>query len=543
MTADPIPFPTSPLKGEEKVTTPLSPVATRLLARARREWETHQFDAAEHSLASVLALAPDNPKAVRMLGMVARSRGEYAKAVDCFRQVLGVWPEDPFLHSGLGLALLSQGELEEATRHFRRACGLDPESPVAWFNLGEALWRQALGGEAVAALQHALELEPAHVEARLALARTHAGMGRVEDAVAAFREVLRRDPDNADGWYGLSMIAAGFDAADAAYLQRAFARTDLPARMHYLLGFALAKALEDQNDFARAFEVLGEANASQRASMRVNWNAAEEHTLMGAIQTTFANAVSVAPDTSLGRQAIFVTGMPRSGTTLVEQVLAAHPEVEGANEIKDMPWVINAESQRRRSAFPAWTPDATVEDWQRLGEEYLARTARWHASSPRFTDKNLANWHSVGAVLAMLPAARVVIVRRDPVETCLACYRHCFTEEAGFACDLDDIADYCADFLRLAHFWIKKYPTRVFDLQYEALLADPEHVVRCVLDFCELPFDPSCLEFHKTSRVVLTPSAAQVRQPLRRDTARSARYGDKLDGLRKRLRDAGVQVA
>lgn len=518
---------------------PLSPVAARLLARARREWESHQLDAAERSLKSVLALAPGDSRAIRMLGMVARSRGDYAKAVDCYRSVLAVWPEDFFLRTELGLSLLSLDEVEEAAEHFRRACELAPDSASAWFTLGEALWRQANGDEAVEALRRALALEPAHVGARLSLARAHAGVGHIDAAIAEFREVVRRDPGNPNGWYGLSLSTA-LDAADTAHLQRTFARNDLPANAHHLFGFALAKALEDQGELARAFEILREANASQRAS--VKWDAGEEQRLVDTIRDAFAGSISPSPDPAAGEEAILITGMPRSGSTLVEQILASHPEVEGANEIRDMPRLIEAESRRRGSAFPLWAPDATARDWQRLGQEYLARTSRWRATKPRFTDKNLIGWHFTGAALAMLPSARVIIVRRDPVETCLACYRHCFTEEAAFACDLDDLADYCGDFLRLTSFWLEKYPTRVFDLQYEALVADPESVIRRLLDFCELSFDPACLAFHETSRAVLTPSASQVRQPLRQDTARSARYGEKLDRLRQRLRDAGVEL-
>lgn len=476
-----------------------------------------------------------------MLGMVARSRGDHAKALDCFRAVLAVWPEDFFLRTELGLSLLSLGEVEEATEHFRHACELAPDSAPAWFNLGEALWRQAHGEQAVTAFQRALAVEPAHIEARLSLARAHAGLGRVEAAVAEFREVLRREPIDADGWYGLSLNSV-LDAADTAHLQQIFAQTDLPVRAHYLLGFALAKALEDQGDHPRAFEVLQEANASQRAGTRMRWDAAEEHRFVDAIRDAFAQIVSPSPDPTAGKETILITGMPRSGSTLVEQILASHPDVEGANEIRDMPLIINAESRRRGSAFPRWVNNATAPDWRRLGQEYLARTARWRTTKPRFTDKNLMGWHYVGAALAMLPAARVIIVRRDPVETCLACYRHCFTEEASFACDLDDLADYCAGFLGLTRFWLEKYPAHVFDLQYEALVADPEPVIRRVLDFCGLPFDPACLEPHKASRAVLTPSASQVRQPLHRGTARSARYGDRLDRLRQRLRDAGVHV-
>ena len=538
---EPIPLPASPLKGEEKVEASLSPVAKRLLARARNEWETSQFDAAERSLASVLALAPCDPRAVRMLGMIARSRGDYAKALGCFRAVLPVWPEDFFLRTELGLSLLALGEAEEATEHFRHACEIEPDSASAWFDLGEALWQQARGEEAVAALQRALALEPQQIQARISLARACAGLGRIDAAVTEFREVLRLDPGNADGWYGLSLNAV-LDAADAAHLQRLFARTELPARAHYLIGFAWAKALEDQGDHARAFEVFRQANASQRASMLVKWDAAEERQFVDAIRNAFAPPVSPSPDATAGKEAILITGMPRSGSTLVEQILASHRNVEGANEISDMLQLIQAESRRRGSTFPVWTRDAAAEDWQRLGQEYLAQTARWRATKPRFTDKNLLSWHYVGAALTMLPAARVIIVRRDSMETCLACYRHSFTAAAGFACDLDDLADYCAGFLRLTRFWLERYPTQVFDLQYEALVADPEGVIRRMLDFCGLPFDPACLEFHKTQRAVLTPSASQVRQPLHRDSARSARYGDKLDRLRQRLRDAGVSL-
>ena len=167
--------------------------------------------------------------------------------------------------------------------------------------------------------------------------------------------------------------------------------------------------------------------------------------------------------------------------------------------------------------------------------------ARYHAWSTRFTDKNLATWKHIGAALAMLHGSRVVVVRRDPLETCVACYRQWFAGSTDFACDLDELADYYADFMRLTRFWLEKYPTRVFDLPYESLVAEPESVTRRLLDFCGLPFDAACLEFHQTSRTVLSsPSAAQVRQPMRRDTARSALYGDKLNHLRQRLRDAGV---
>jgi len=512
-----------------------------MLARAREEWERRDFAAAEHSLSNVLALAPNDLTAIRMLGMAVQRLGDHARAIDCFRRVLAAYPDDADIHVCLGIALHERGETDDAVKHLRHACELAPRSASAWFNLGEALVQQVHTIDAVAALRRALELDPAHVSARLSLAKAQASLGEVDAAIAGFREVLRRDPGNAEGWFGLSNLnTVRFDAADAASLQSALARPNLSPRDRELLGFTYAKALENQGDYAQAFEAFRTANASRRR--RVKWDAAGERKRVDEIQRVFANATPPPLDDRLGAEVILIVSIPRSGSTLVEQILASHPQVEGANEIKDMTEVIDAETQRCNSAYPLWAADATAEDWQRLGREYLARTARWRQSKPRFTDKSLVSWYLVGPALAMLPAARVVIIRRDPVETCLACFRQLFSERSAFACDLDELADYCIDFLRLTHFWREKFPDRVLDLQYENLQAEPDTQIRRLLDFCDLPFDAACLEFHKTPRAVLSaPSAAQVRQPLRRDTARSARYGDKLDSLRRRLQAAGIE--
>jgi len=454
-----------------------------MLARAREEWERRDFTAAEHSLSNVLTLAPDDLTAIRMFGMVVQRLGNHVRAIDCFRRVLATYPDDSDMHVCLGIALHECGKTDDAVRHLRHACELEPRSASAWFNLGEALVQQVHTDEAVAALRRALELDPAHVSARLSLSKAQASLGDVDAAIAGFREVLRRDPDNAEGWFGLSNLnTVRFDAADAASLQRALTRPDLPPRLRELLGVTYAKALENQGEYAQAFDTFRIANASRRR--RVKWDAAGERRRVEEIQRVFAEETPAPLDERLGGEVILIVSIPRSGSTLVEQILASHPQVEGANEIKDMTEVVDAETKRRNSAFPLWVPDAAAEDWQRLGREYLARTARWRKTKPRFTDKSLVSWYLVGTALAMLPAARVVIVRRDPLETCLACFRQLFSERSAFACDLDELADYCIDFLRLTRFWVDKYPGRVHDLQYENLLAEPEAEIRRLLDFC-----------------------------------------------------------
>ncbi|HEV2681284.1 MAG TPA: sulfotransferase, partial [Rhodanobacter sp.] len=219
----------------------------------------------------------------------------------------------------------------------------------------------------------------------------------------------------------------------------------------------------------------------------------------------------------------------------------SHPEVEGANEITDLPQVIEDESKRRGKPFPQWVPDATAEDWSRLGRDYLARTERWRRERPRFTDKNLVTWQLVGAIMAMLPGAHVVSSHRDPMETCFACYRQLFSNGAYFSYDLADMASHYQDYDRLSRHWQAMFPQRILDYPYEALLADPETRIRQLLAFCDLTFDEACLAPHLASRTVRsTASAAQVRQPLRAAATQSVFYDDQLKPLRAQLRDTGL---
>lgn len=521
----------------------LPATVTGLLQKAQGELARRQFDSATATLAAVLAQVPDCVPALGMSGVAAQMQGRHGPAAGFFRRAIELQPRDAGLHAGLGISLFESGDAAGAIAALRRACELAPDVASGWYNLGKALKLEVRTGEAIEALRHALRVDPSHVPARLTLADAQASIGQVDAAAAELRGLLKAHPDQAHAWFALAnlkVVPLGTD--DAVLLQRNFERTDVPAEDRVLYGFALARALEDQGEHVASFGILRQANRLQR--QRVRWSATRHREQTGAIERAFSPALPAAPDSGMGSEVIFIAGIPRSGSSLVEQMLASHPEVEGANEITDLPVILEEESRRRARAYPGWVQDATPLDWQRLGTEYLARTARWRARKPRFTDKNLATWKHVGAALAMLPAARVVIVRRDPVETCLACYRQWFANGTLYAYDLDEMADYCIDFIRLTRFWLQQYPDRVFDLEYEALLADPETVIRRMLGFCGLPFDPACLDFHRTQRTVISAaSAAQVRQPLRRDTARASRYGPLLDGLRRRLREAGLAVS
>jgi len=443
----------------------------------------------------------------------------------------------------LGSALYETGATEAALSSLRRACELAPGMAACWYNLGKALKLQFQYEAACVALRHALAIDPAHELSRLCLADAQTGLGDIDEATRNYREVLRRQPAQAQAWFSLANLkTVQFEPVDVVHLRRALQQVGATTEARILLGFALAKAHEDQGDYDAAFEALRQANTLKRRS--VSWNCAAERARVDAITKAFTEPLPAPLDPTLGNEVIFIVSLPRSGSTLTEQILASHPQVEGANEITDLPQVIEDESKRRGKPFPQWVPDATTEDWSRLGHDYLARTERWRRERSRFTDKNLVTWQLVGAIMAMLPGARVVNSHRDPLETCLACYRQLFSNGAYFSYDLADMASQYQDYDRLSRHWQAMFPQRILDYSYETLLAEPEAQIRRLLAFCELDFDEACLAPHLASRTVRsTASAAQVRQPLHAAIAHSARYGEQLGPLRIQLRDMELLTA
>ena len=508
----------------------LTPALIGLLDAAGRALDRRDLKGAQSPLSEAVRLSPEHPEVLRLCAVACVIGGQPADAVAALRHALRQCPDDALLYNNLGSALNATGQGDAAVTAFRRATEFGPNLAAAWYNLGKTLKVRADTAGADEALARAVALAPEHIAARIVYADNLKAIGRVGAAEAAYREALHRDPGAAHAWWGLANLkTVRFDAAETAELGRRFA--DRAARDRAALGFALAKALEDQDRHADAFGVLTEANALRRAE--VPWNAAQLSGQIDAIASAFAAMPRDAGDR--GREVVFVVSLPRSGSTLVEQILAAHPEVEGAGELPDLVGVIGEESARRGAAFTEWAAGATDEDWRRLGERYLERTEPWRRARPRFTDKSLLNWPYVGAAARMLPGARFIDCRRDPLETALSCYRQWFNQGQGWSYGIEDIAACLADHGRLMRHWHALLPDSILTLTHEHLLADPEGTVHGLLDFCGLEFDPRCLDFHAAERSVRTASAAQVRRPLARSTGRADLYGPSLDPLRRAL--------
>ena len=516
----------------------LSPAQVGQMHAAARAIRDGRGAEAAQRLQQLLAQAPGHAEVLRLWAILQLRGGRPDLAAPALERALDARPGDAMLHSDLGTVRSALGDADAALDCWRRAAALEPRQPMPWFNLGRNLQQQGRTPEAVEALEQACTLAPELLPATILLGDALVHLGRFDEAQARYRAAIARHPSCGDAWRGLSNIKTRpLDDDDRATLSRLLRDPSTPEPDRIAIGHALGKAEEDAGRYPEAFAAVAAANALTRR--RAPWRvAAFDRFVNAALQATAALPPPLDP--ALGSEVVFVVGLPRSGSTLFEQILAAHPQVEGAGELPDLGVLVQAESQRRRASYPQWSADATADDWQRLGREYLARTARWRAARPRMVDKMPENWKHAGILRAMLPGASVIDVRRDPLETGWSCFKQQFYQLPHFACDLADIGAYLRGCERAMDRWRARAPAQIHLFRYEDLLADPETRIRQLLAACGLAFDPACLDFHLARRSVRTASAAQVRQPLRADTARAARYGALLDPLRAALAAPGA---
>ncbi len=511
----------------------LAPHDAILLREAGQLIDAGKLPAAEVTLLRVMIHAADHPETLRWLGSLQSRRDQPREAEASFRRSLAIRPDDAVVMCLLAATQAALGDDAAALTTLRTAT-THADDAQTWLQLGLEFDRHGHAQDALIAAEHTLALAPQTGQARLLRARCLHGLGRAQEAAAEYRQLIARKQHIARAWYALmDMKTVRIDAAELTALERDERSAATSTEDRILLAYALGKASEDAGKYPEAFAALERANALARTARQ--WNPHAFSASVDAVRAAFEHHTTVSSDAQ-GSEVIFVVGLPRSSTTLFEQVLAAHPQVEGASELPALEQVIAEESSLRRQPFPQWVAAASAEDWARMGRSYLKRTARWRVDRPISTDKMPANWLFAGAALAMLPGAKFIGCWRDPIETLWSCYKQLFAPGlADFACDFTSMAAYWHDFDRLGAFWIERYPQQFRAQRYEDLIANPEAEIRDLLDFCGLPFEAACLRFHEAQRNVRTPSASQVRQPIRRDTARTASYGALLDPLRALL--------
>ena len=513
----------------------LNPVS-KTLAIAAEHQLAGRLEEAKALYGDVLRADAENVDALRMMGTIAFTESRPADAERYLRQSVALAPDFVGAIIDLAQVLKDEGRFEEAISNFRRAIELEPGNVKAQFLLGSALAPSALTYEAIEAYQRALELRPSHVGAHLGLGHVLKTVGRQKEAVDSYRECIRLRPDNGATYWSLANLKTyNLSSADIEEMVSQLEDGDVNKESEVNFLFALAKATEDRKDFDLAWQYYEKGNAERR--MTEYYDPVRAEVINDKVIETF-DAELLA---KLGGQGhadpapIFVLGLPRSGSTLIEQILASHSQVEGTSELPYVGHAMNSLNLNRADGinYPEAVRELGANNLKLLGQKYL-RDAQMHRTegAPRFIDKMPNNFPSVGFINLILPNAKIIDARRHPLDSCLSCYRQLFARGQPFTYDLTDIGEYFLEYQRLMDHWHEVLPGQVLTMQYEDVVQDFETQVRRLLDFCDLPWEESCVRFYETDRPVRTASSEQVRQPVHSKSINFWRnFEDKLDEL------------
>ncbi len=474
----------------------------------------NRLEIAEPLLKRHLKADPFDARAIRMLAELAGRIGRYRDAETLLRRALELAPAFGAARANLAIVLYRTNRPVEAIAELDQLLDDDPE------HLGHANLKAAalgrIGGfeDAIALYETVLREAPAQAKVWMSYGHMLKTVGRQQDGVAAYRRALALSPRLGEAWWSLANLkTVRFDATDLAAMQAAVTDPTIGAEDRFHLDFALGKAFEDAGKPDRAFAHYRDANALRRT--RQSYRAAETSAFVD-LSITVATKDFFAERTGSGVQAadpIFILGMPRAGSTLIEQILSSHSLVEGTSELPDIPAIA-----RKIADYPRGIASIASDDLRAMGEAYLraARVQR-RTDRPFFIDKLPNNWAHVPLIQLILPNARIIDARRHPLGCCFSNFKQHFARGQAFSYDLADMGRYYRDYVRLMGRIDDVLPGRVHRVFYEDMVNDTEAQVRSLLAACGLAFEPGCLSFHETERAVRTASSEQVRRPIFRE--------------------------
>jgi tetratricopeptide (TPR) repeat protein len=489
-----------------------------------------------------LILKPDCVEAFSNLGNIRQNQHRLAEAMALYDQALVIKPDYADAHNNLGTALLEQDKIDEAVAHFERALVLRPDFVAAHNNLGNARSRQDRMEEAKAHFERALVLKPDYAKAHNNLGNIFKEEGRFDAAMEHFEQAIALKPDYAEAHLNRAAIKRFRPGdADLAALEALARSRDFAEDKALYVHFALAKALDDVGDYVRAFEHLRRGNALKRG--QINYDEPSELKLFERISSVFDKSLldRFGGQGDPSSVPVFVLGMPRSGSTLIEQILAGHPQIHAAGELTILERMAadgEFDSGDPPLPFPESVPALEGVTLRGLGRSYLSRLPNLSNGNLRIVDKLPGNFLRIGLIRLILPNARIVHVKRDPLDTCVSCYSKLFAGGLYFSYDLGELGRYCRSYMELMAHWRSTLPAgAMLEVAYEDVVNDLEGQARRLIDYCGVPWDDRCSSFHKAGGRVKTASSFQVRQPLFRSSLeRWRRYeiglGPLLDELR-----------
>ena len=492
------------------------------LIEAAAALHDNRLDVAERILKPYLKDDPFDARAIRMLAELAGRIGRWRDSENLLRRAVELAPGWVAARANLALVLGRTGRPSEAMELLDDILAEEPDWVGHWNLKAATLGRLGDFDEGISLYEDVLKRAPDQPRVWLSYGHMLKTIGRLADGIAAYRRAIALQPTLGEAWWSLANLkTVKFDDDDLKAMRQALEASDLSDSDRFHLDFALGKALHDAGRTDEAFAHYAEGNALRLKSAPYD-RSRITRLVERCIEAFTAEALADRPGGCEAPDPIFIVGMPRAGSTLIEQILSSHSLVEGTSELPDVPVLA-----RKRGPYPDAILGAFADDRRALGQEYLKRASvQRRTAKPFFIDKLPNNWLFIPFIQLVLPNAKIIDARRHPLGCCFSNFRQHFAKGQDFTYDLADLGQYYVDYVRLTAHVDAILPGRVHRVIYERMVEDTEAEIRRLLDYCGLDFEPGCLEFYNTERAVRTPSSEQVRRPIYREATEEWRAYD-----------------
>ncbi len=498
----------------------LDPLAG-LVAEAAELWRQGQFEQALPKLKQVLQEAPENLDAMRYLALVYQGLNRQLDDAEALlRNVLRLAPDYQQARVNLGNLLLDRHKWKDAIKVYEQLTKDKPDDYLVWASLGHAYTREGDIDSGLRCYEQAITRNPDAAGVHMSRAHLLKTLGRQEDSIAAYRQATQLKPALGEAYWSLANLKTfRFQPDEIQRMEQQLKDVALADSAQVHFRFALGKAYEDARQYDQAWQHYHAGNQLQRSL--VEYDPVEHELLLDQMKEVFTPALvsNLSGQGSEREDPIFIVGLPRSGSTLIEQILASHSMVEGTEELHYIGSIAHSTGQYRQDklGYPATLAQLTARDLKAFAQQYLKQTQHYRVQGrPLFIDKMPNNFVHVGFIKLLFPNAKIINTRRFPLDSLLGAYKQLFAKGQNFTYDMLELSEYYRSYVAIMDFWHEQFPDQILDVHYELHMDDFEGQVRRILDYCRLPFEEQCLRFYETERAVRTASSEQVRQPIYR---------------------------
>ena len=485
-----------------------------LLYKGVRHLHASRYRKAEDAFKKLLIEDENNIDALRFMGILAFKSGNHDIAEAMLTKALRLDPTYSLVWANLAQVYSVTGQLDKAKKSFKNILNMEPRNGLIWAEYGTVLTKLANYEESKDAYLKALDFKSDSPRVHLSLGHVYKTMGEIENSIDSYKNTIIQNKLSGEAYWSLANLKTYSFSENEIKVMEETLKGDMSDIERSQMHFALGKAYEVKKDFDNSFNNYFKGNEVKKGLTKYSSDDTTYNTKRILDFFNLENIRDFSKSLTVNQDPIFVLGMPRSGSTLVDQIISSHSQVDGTQELPNIIKIASELNSNNQNTYPEILKELDELKLTEMGNNYLSETTWARKNAPFFIDKMPNNFIHIGLIKTILPNAKIIDTRRDPMDTCFSCYKQFFARGQLFTYSLEDLGNYYTDYIKAMNHWHNVYGKDIYTVHYDNVINNTEETIRELIDYCNLPFEKECLEFYKSSRPVKTPSAEQVRQPI-----------------------------